>query len=137
MITLPTCLPSPAAMLCPTTAWYAQQRVARAKALRKTDYHWAQRGQGSSLCGSQARPQGWERGRRQPEPSPSQTHTLDPGRFVGYPGNYHTLFGIRNEEVSVLGIHPDRKWGQGYLQTHGGLILLPFFLLTFHHCPSQ
>lgn len=22
-------------------------------------------------------------------------------RFVGYPGNYYTLFGIRNEDVSV------------------------------------
>ena len=26
-----------------------------------------------------------------------------PSRFVGYPGNYHTLFGVRNEEVSVWG----------------------------------
>ena len=43
---------------------------------------------------------------------------LDPGRFVGYPGNYHTLFGVRNEEVSVLRIHEDRKWGLGYLPTH-------------------
>uniref|UniRef100_A0A8C7ETV2 Anoctamin n=1 Tax=Neovison vison TaxID=452646 RepID=A0A8C7ETV2_NEOVI len=25
------------------------------------------------------------------------------GRFVGYPGNYHTLFGVRNEEVSMWG----------------------------------
>lgn len=24
-------------------------------------------------------------------------------RFVGYPGNYHTLFGVRNEEVSMWG----------------------------------
>lgn len=27
-------------------------------------------------------------------------------RFVGYPGSYHTLFGVRNEEVSVRGLTP-------------------------------
>lgn len=125
MVTLLTRHLSQAALLHPTPAWCAQHWVARAKALRMNDSHWAQRGQGSSL--PQARPQGWKRGRGQPEPSSSQPHTLAPGRFVGYPGNYHTLFGVRNEEVSVLGALPDRKWGLGYLHTHGGLTLLPFF----------
>jgi hypothetical protein len=55
-------------------------------------------GQGQQLSSGS----GPGKGRRLADCVPRSLMTWFPPRFVGYPGNHHTLFGVRNEEVSEL-----------------------------------
>lgn len=113
MVALPTCHLSPAAQLRPTPHTGCSAAGGQGKSTEKERFPLGSEGTRVKSACLPGQASGVAKREETSRPSPSRPHTLDPGRFVGYPGNYHTLFGVRNEEVSALGNIHRHKMGAG------------------------